>query len=436
MTESSTRFDFKSPRAFAVDVVRRLREAGFDALWAGGCVRDQLLGEEPKDFDVATSATPEDVIRLFGRRPTIPVGASFGVIIVLGPTKAAGQVEVATFRSDGLYLDGRRPSSVAWCRPEEDARRRDFTINGMFYDPLAGEVIDYVGGQADLTARIIRAIGDPEARFTEDKLRLLRAVRFAATFQFAMEPATFLAVQRLHDRITEVSPERIAQEVRRMLAHSTRSVAVELLLSTGLFTQVFGRSDGNNPGRASGLLATLSKLNEPRFEPAFAAIMLWLQGPMDVAHAAVASAAARRMCAQLRLSNDETGCVTWILEQLPVVRGIRTRALHVLKPLLADPRASLLRDLSRAIALATEEEPVDDDFCRQYLATTPAERLNPAPFIDGRDILGLGVPAGPQIRSLLQQLRNEQLDEILTGREQAMTRLKRLVEETPSSGDR
>ena len=173
-------------RDFAVEVVRRLRDAGFQALWAGGCVRDAMLGIEPKDYDVATDARPEQVIELFGKRRTVPVGVSFGVVMVLGPSRQAGQIEVATFRTDGEYHDGRRPVEVAYCSPEEDARRRDFTINGMFIDPLSGNVIDYVDGQSDLQDRTLRAIGDPHHRFSEDKLRMLRAVRFAATYDLTI----------------------------------------------------------------------------------------------------------------------------------------------------------------------------------------------------------------------------------------------------------
>src|SRR6187431_2793035 len=171
--------DPKLAREFAVEVVRRLREAGLQALWAGGCVRDQLMGQLPKDYDVATDAAPERVREIFGQRRTLAIGAAFGVITVLGP-KGAGQIDVATFRRDAAYSDGRHPDAVTFTDAEHDAQRRDFTINGVFYDPLEDRVIDYVGGQEDLTRRVIRAIGDPLARIAEDKLRMLRAVRFAA----------------------------------------------------------------------------------------------------------------------------------------------------------------------------------------------------------------------------------------------------------------
>ena len=176
-------------RDFAVDVVTRLREGGYEALWAGGCVRDRLLGREPKDYDVATSARPEQVRELVGKRRTLAIGAAFGVIAVLAE-RGQAPIEVATFRTDGVYRDGRHPESVAFSDAEHDAQRRDFTINGLFFDPLTEQVVDYVGGQADLSAGIVRAIGDPARRFTEDKLRLLRAVRFATTFGFAIEPVT------------------------------------------------------------------------------------------------------------------------------------------------------------------------------------------------------------------------------------------------------
>jgi poly(A) polymerase len=211
----------KSQREFALDVVKRLRDAGHNALWAGGCVRDQLLGLSPKDYDVATSALPDAVRDLFGRRRTLAVGASFGVITVLGG-KPLEPIEVATFRTDGDYRDGRRPESVAFTDAEHDAQRRDFTINGLFYDPLEERVVDYVGGVADIEARVVRAIGDPRRRFGEDKLRMLRAVRFAATYGFALDPDTLAAIRDMAAGVTAVSGERIGGELRRVLTHRLR----------------------------------------------------------------------------------------------------------------------------------------------------------------------------------------------------------------------
>ena len=235
----------QNPREFAVYVVERLREGGYEALWAGGCVRDQLLNIKPKDYDVATDATPEQVIDLFGKRKTVPVGISFGVVMVLGPSKKCGQIEVATFRADGEYLDGRRPDSVEFCSAEEDAKRRDFTINGMFYDPTSDMVIDYVDGQNDLKSKTVRAIGDPWSRFSEDKLRMLRAARFASTFGFEIESETADAIVALASNLNQVSVERIAQELRRMLAASSRGQALRDLFQLGLLAEIFPSLDGS-----------------------------------------------------------------------------------------------------------------------------------------------------------------------------------------------
>ena len=200
-----------TPRQFAREITAKLQEAGYQALWAGGCVRDQMLGKEPKDYDVATSARPEQVRELFGHKRTLPIGASFGVITVLGP-KSAGQIEVATFRRDADYSDGRRPDAVEFTDAREDALRRDFTINGMFYDPVHDRVEDYVGGVEDLKKKVIRAIGNPHERIYEDKLRMLRAVRFSSTYGFEIDPATLDAIRQHAHEIKIVSGERIGAE--------------------------------------------------------------------------------------------------------------------------------------------------------------------------------------------------------------------------------
>ena len=226
-------------RRFALEIVRRLREAGYEAYWAGGCVRDYLLGLTPHDYDVATSARPEEVQRLFRR--TVAVGASFGVVEVLGP-RVAGEtisVQVATFRSEGPYSDGRHPDSVTFTNAVQDAQRRDFTINGLFYDPLTGQVLDFVGGQQDLQARILRAIGNPRERFQEDKLRIVRAVRLAAQFSLTIEPKTAEAIRAMADQITVVSAERIAEELRRLLTDAGRVRGLELLRELGLLSPIF-----------------------------------------------------------------------------------------------------------------------------------------------------------------------------------------------------
>src|SRR6516225_4737651 len=227
-----------SERDFAIDVVRRLRDAGHEALWAGGCVRDELLRLVPKDYDVATSAHPDVVRRLFRR--TIAVGMSFGVIEVLGPRTETGplHVQVATFRSDVSYSDGRHPDAVVFSSARDDALRRDFTINGMFYDPLGSQLIDYVGGQGDLQAKVLRAIGDAATRIAEDKLRMLRAVRIAARFELTIDPATFDAIRTMADQITVVSAERIADELRKLLVDKHRARGMQMLMDSGLAAAV------------------------------------------------------------------------------------------------------------------------------------------------------------------------------------------------------
>ena len=419
-------------RQFAYDVVVKLRDAGFQSLWAGGCVRDALLGKTPKDYDVASDATPEDVVAMFGRRRTVTVGASFGVVMVLGPDKSCGQVEVATFRSDGAYVDGRRPSSIRFSTPKEDAQRRDFTINGMFYDPIREEVIDFVGGRQDLQQGLVRAIGSAAARFEEDKLRLLRAVRFAATFNFQLEIETEKALTTHRAGLSQVSVERIAQELRRMLADAGRGRAFRLLVSSGLLETVFpelSSSDAAGQHRAELTAAILNHLSSSRFEPALAAILLPLHSRNAISSSASSPSEIRRKGRQLKLSTEESECVEWLVCSQDILSDIASRPLHLLKPLLADDRSAMLLELSTAIARATDAEPVDADYCRRYLSQSSADDLNPGPLVDGRDVGKLAIPPGPMFRQLLQTIRREQLDEQLITRESALKRLRELAEQ-------
>lgn len=408
-------------REFALSVVQQLRDAGFQSLWAGGCVRDQLLGKEPKDYDVATDALPADVIQLFGEQRTVPVGAAFGVVMIPGPTRRHGQVEVATFRSDGEYLDGRRPESVQFCSAEEDAKRRDFTINGMFFDPLAEQVRDYVGGQEDLQRRVIRAIGDPHARFGEDHLRMLRAVRFAATFSFTLDPQTLRAVQDLRSRITGVSVERIMQELRRMLAHPTRAAALQLLHESQLLPEILPELNAPlaDPQSFAAIRSGFHSLEAVQFEPALALLLRPLYEPSH-SESAQRLQAIHAACRRLKMANQEIDCISWILESLPVLRQIATRPLHVLKPLLADPRAHLLLAASAAADAAAGLAADDAAFAWHYLSRTPPEQLNPPPWINGDDVKALGVPPGPEIRRILTAVRHAQLDEHLPSRTAAL----------------
>lgn len=413
-------------RPFAESVVRRLREAGHQALFAGGCVRDLLLGRTPKDYDVATDARPERVREVFGHRRTLAVGASFGVVVVL-PSKAerdngVDQVEVATFRTEGPYLDGRRPERVSYSTPEEDAKRRDFTINGMFLDPIEDRVLDFVGGQADLANRVIRAIGDPRARMTEDKLRLLRAVRFAATLGFRLEDETFHAVRAMAGQLTVVSAERITQELRRMLVHERRRHAIELCDETGLLKVIFpeaGRRSGPEWKRA---LRSLDLLEKPTFGTALAVLLDSF--PSEDAKGTSAEA----ICRRLRLSNDETERVVWLSVHRTALGGIQGATPCRLKRLCAHPGIVDLINLFRAEVLASGGDLRDVLFVESFLRDTPAAEIDPPPLLTGRDLIGLGLKPGPEFKRLLDAVRDAQLDGEISTTVQALDLARRLHE--------
>lgn len=417
--------DHSVRRQFAVSVVQQLVDAGFTAVWAGGCVRDELLGRIPKDYDVATSATPDQVIQLFGKRRTVPVGASFGVIMVLGPSKACGQIEVATFRSDGEYLDGRRPESIQFCSPEEDALRRDFTINGMFFDPLTQQLLDYVEGQNDLQRHVIRAIGDAEARFEEDKLRMLRAIRFTATFHFDLDQQTAVAIHRFRDQIQQVSVERIAAEMRRMMSHPSRATAIKLLQETGLLSAIcpFLNPDTN----VEAIHRIMEHLKEEAFEPSFAALLSGLYDS-TLKHPRQRSEAVRSACHSWKLSNAETDSICWILDSAHQCKQDQPIPLHVLKPILADQRNSLVIDFLTASAVAGNRPSLPAYQLVGYLATADSELLNPDPLISGKDLFELGVPPGPCFADLISKVRRLQLDEVLKSPQAARDWVKRKLE--------
>ena len=383
-------------RAFAASVAKRLADAGHAALFAGGCVRDELLGRTPKDYDVATDAVPDAVRDLFGRRRTLAVGAAFGVIVVLPHRRdrdaGVPPVEVATFRTDGGYTDGRRPDAVRFSTPEQDALRRDFTVNGLFRDPATGEVIDHVGGRADLAAGVIRAIGDPRARMGEDQLRLLRAVRFAATLGFAIDAATADAVRAMADRISAVSGERVAAELRRMLSHPSRSRAVELMRGTALFPAVLPGADAD---RGRRVLAALP--DGAGFPLSFAALF---PAPRPAAKAGD----------RLRLSNGESRRVADLLTNRDALRDAAGLPKSVLYPLLAAPFAADLVALSRADRVAAGEPTGDADHAAAVLRDVPRSELDPPPLLTGRDLIDAGLTPGPGFGEKLERVRAAQLD--------------------------
>lgn len=422
-----------SEREFALEVVRRLQAAGYQALWAGGCVRDELLGRTPDDYDVATDARPEDVRRLFPR--TIAVGASFGVVEVLGPRQQGKplKVQVTTFRSEEGYSDGRHPDRVVFSSAREDALRRDFTINGMFYDPIKGELLDYVNGQRDLQQRLLRAIGDPAQRFAEDKLRLLRAARFAARFELTIEPATAAAIRQMAAQITVVSAERIAEELRRLLVDAHRARGVDLLYQLELLPHILPGLE-RLPGfphqpaapQAGDLwqhtLRVLDLLGDmPSFPLAFAALLHDAGKPQVAApadapgcrfpgHEQAGARLAQELCQRLKLSNEERQRTVWLVAQHHALDRAAQLRLSQLKPLLAHPWCADLRRLAKADAQASGRSTASVDFCTQLLARWGPEELNPPPLLTGHDLQELGLTPGPHYKELLEQVRAAQLE--------------------------
>ena len=435
-------------RKFAAEVVVRLRESGFQALWAGGCVRDLILELEPADYDVATDARPDQVMGLF--RKTVPVGASFGVVRVLGP-EGAGEVEVATFRSDGEYLDGRRPDSVRFGDARLDAERRDFTINGMFMDPVEGEILDFVGGRDDLKAQTLRAIGDPIARFTEDKLRLLRAVRFASRFHFEIEPRTRSALMSMSDQVRVVSVERIAQELRKMLVHPSRARSMGLAMDVGLVGAVLpplmktkGLFQGK-PVQPDGdlwdhLLLVLELLPDaPSFPLAFAALLHDVGKPDTQGskngrmtfhhHEQVGRSIADKLARDLKLANIERERIGWLVEHHQYLGEATRLRESKLKRILAEPGIDELLALHRADALASTGDASQVDYCEHYLREQPAGPINPAPLVNGHDLARHGLGSGPQTKFHLELIREAQLDRLVHSKKDALEWLDRYLSE-------
>ena len=403
---------------FATKVVEKLREAGFVGYFAGGCVRDRLLGRSPKDFDVATSALPNEVRELFGHRRTLAIGASFGVITVLGPKPH--QVEVATFRNDGEYTDGRHPDGVTFSTAEEDAARRDFTINGMFFDPLENNVIDFVGGEADLQARVIRAIGSPLERIKEDRLRMLRAVRFAATYDFEIETETMKAVQSQAANLNAVSQERITAELQRMLAHPNRSRALSLLHESRLLpltiAPVANLAESKSK-RWQRLLSILESDAITRFVPAMAAVLGTEGANLNAQEVAQAGRT-------LKLSNEERKSLAWVVKHRQQIDDATQLKHSELQPLLiqSDVRHSL--SLMRAVAEVDEIPNLAIKHCEQLL-DQPQDRLDPPVLLRGNDLMSEGIKPGPQFAELLSGLRAAQLDGLVSNKAEAIAFVKR-----------
>ncbi|MBL8890807.1 MAG: CCA tRNA nucleotidyltransferase [Planctomycetaceae bacterium] len=415
------------PAEFARWVVERLSQAGHQALWAGGCVRDMLLGKSPKDYDVATSATPEKVREIFGTRRTIPVGVAFGVITVVGD-KTAGNVEVATFRCDGGYSDGRHPDHVTFSNAEQDAQRRDFTINGLFYDPVRAQVIDYVGGQSDLQGGLVRAIGNPVDRFHEDHLRMLRAIRFATVLDFQIEAVTIAAIQDLAPRIVTVSGERVAAEMHRVLNSCHRGRGLELLDQSGLLRHLLPDFDLSRPlarhtfGKtcqrlhqlpvtSHGLEITLSilALDQLLVSQRVGSLIPWEQVLVNF------SRQMEQVVRAWKLSNESKSVFRAVTTHLAAVVQASRLPWSRLQPTLIAPNIAAVLAVAEGIAGSGFMAMEDVTLCRHHL-TRPIIELNPPPLLTGDELRAGGMPQGPLLGQWLAELRRLQLDAVVTSK--------------------
>jgi poly(A) polymerase len=416
-------------------VVRELRARGHVAYFAGGCVRDYVRGEPPADFDVATDASADDVQSTFPR--TVPVGARFGVVLVV---LGGHPIEVATFRADAEYLDGRHPVSVRAAAPEEDARRRDFTINGMFLDPESGEVLDLVGGRADIEARVIRAIGNPEARFHEDRLRMLRAVRLAARLGYAIEPRTFAAIRRRAPEILGIAWERIGDEIVRILTEGAARRGFELLDESGLLGQVLPEvaalkgveqsPDFHPEGDVfRHTLLLLEQLDRPSESLALGALLHDIAKPRCAerrheritfyGHPEVGDEMAVSICKRLKRSREVWERVGYLVRShLRLIQAPEMRR-STLKRFLAEEGIEELLELARLDALASHKNLGPYEFCRAQREHLGVEQIKPAPLLRGRDLLGLGYPRGPLYSEILAAVEEKQLEGELTSPEGA-----------------
>ena len=388
-------------REFAYHVVERLRGEGYQAYWAGGCVRDLLMGIPPKDFDVATDALPDQVRAIFGRRRTLAIGAAFGVICIIAP-RGASNVEVATFREDGGYSDGRHPDAVAFSTPQADAQRRDFTINGMFYDPVADQVHDWVDGKHDLKRRLIRAIGDPGERFREDKLRMLRAVRFACTFDFALDADTKAAIEHHAVGIAQVSAERVGAELEKIVSHPNRVLGVELLESTRLFQHVlpevthYGTVDRTT-------MYDLLRATPPGDVVSPFAGLLW-----PASARAASSLVAETVRRRLRYPNQWLKEVNHLLRHESDVRHASPASWPKVQRLLAAPHHERLLQFATAVARTIGEPEDSIQFCQEQVSR-PRDQWDPPPLLTGNDLVTIGLPRGPHYRVILEAVRDQQL---------------------------
>ena len=435
----------------AISIVQTLRDHAFQAYLVGGCVRDLILGRQPGDYDVATDATPEQVMRIFPE--TYAVGAQFGVVLIpvesvssreIATAHNAGKaIEVATFRCDIGYADGRHPDHVRYSKdPREDVQRRDFTINGLLLDPIKNEVLDFVGGRHDLKAGIIRTIGEPQLRFTEDKLRMLRAVRFAARFHYQIDDATFHAIRNMAAQIHQVSHERVRDELTKMLIEGRARRAFELLDESGLLHEVLPEIERMKgveqppqfhpegdvwihtlllleklPAGVSSTLAWGALLHDVGKPPTFrvAPDRIRFDG-----HVEVGVRMAEEICRRLRFSNEDTAQILSLVANHMRFGDVQRMKESTLKRFLRLPRFEEQLELHRIDCQSSHGELANYEFVREKLQATPREEFRPAPLLTGSDLIEAGYKPGPQFKEMLSAIEDGQLEGTLRSKDQAL----------------
>jgi hypothetical protein len=388
-----------------------------------------LLGREPKDYDIATSATPQQVRALFGHNRTLAIGEAFGVIAVLGP-KNAYQIEVATFRQDAEYSDGRHPDSVTFCDAEHDAQRRDFTINGLFFDPIEEQVVDYVGGQTDLANKTIRAIGRPQDRFAEDKLRILRAVRFATELDFQIEVATLAAIVADPVAVLTVSAERVTAEMRRLLLAEHRTRGVQLLIETGLLAAILPECNWTDPADvSSSSFSTAQSILDNLVRPSFAAALAGMLWPRTTNTADAAHVVAQ-VCRRWKTSGVVQRLTAAMLGFEPAIRDAEQRPWSEIQPLLIRPDALQLVEFAEAVSRAESDQGLASvRFCREQLQRHTGE-LDPPPLLTGDDLKARGVAPGAIYRTILNRVRTAQLDREISTVDEAIALSDSIISES------
>ncbi|MCX6355843.1 MAG: CCA tRNA nucleotidyltransferase [Candidatus Aureabacteria bacterium] len=424
----------KSEKEVAVEIVRRLAKNGFEAYFVGGCVRDMLMGKEPFDHDIATSARPEDVTRLFSH--VVPVGAQFGVMIVIEEGHA---FQVATFRADMEYLDGRKPSGVTFSSAREDVLRRDFTVNGLLYDPQENQLLDFVGGEQDIRAGVIRTIGDPTKRFTEDKLRLLRAVRFSSTLGFRIEEQTLTAIRHRAGEIGVVSQERIRDELVKMLIGPRAGMGLELLYETRLLKMVLPevhamkgvlQPQGCHPEGDvfAHTRQMLDGMHEPSVVLAFSVLLHDVGKPRTLTvedrirffrHQTVGAEIAREICNRLRFPNHLRDRIAACVENHMVFMEVKRMRESTIKRLVARPTFFDELELHRLDCLASDHDISAWEFLKKKVEEYGREDIKPKPLLTGKDLLQLGFLEGPIIGDILAEVEEMQLENRLKTKEEA-----------------